>query len=66
MSLNRGVDTEIEYYTAIKNVNFMNFAGKGMELENIILSEVTQTPKADKWILIQKLRIDKTNRPYKA
>ena len=35
-----------------------------MKLENIILSEVTQTPKdihgiisSDKWILVQKLRI---------
>ena len=32
----------IEYYTAEKN-NILNFAGKWMELENIILSEVTQT-----------------------
>ena len=31
----------IEYYPATKN-NFMKFAGKWMELENIILSEVTQ------------------------
>jgi hypothetical protein len=33
------------YYTAIKNNDFMKFAGKWMELENIILSEVTQTQK---------------------
>ena len=33
-----------EYYTAEKN-NILNFAGKWMELENIILSEVTQTQK---------------------
>ena len=32
----------LEYYSAIKNENIMNFAGKWMELENIILSEVTQ------------------------
>ena len=31
----------IEYYTAEKN-DILNFAGKRMELENIILSEVTQ------------------------
>ena len=35
----------MECYSAIKNQDIMNFAGKWMELENIILSEVTQTPK---------------------
>ena len=35
----------MEYYSAIKNEDIMNFAGKWMELENIILSEVTQTQK---------------------
>ena len=30
---------------AIKNDEIMNFVGKWMELENIILSEVTQTQK---------------------
>jgi hypothetical protein len=35
----------MEYYSPIKNDNFMNFAGKWMELGNIILSEVTQTQK---------------------
>ena len=43
----------------------MNFAGKLIELENITLSEVTQTkeyiPKmyvlTDKWILAKKYRI---------
>jgi hypothetical protein len=34
----------MEYYSAIKN-NILSFAGKWMELENIILSEVTQTQK---------------------
>ena len=34
-----------EYYSAIKNKDIMNFAGKWMELENIILSEVTQFPE---------------------
>jgi hypothetical protein len=32
----------MKYYSAIKNNNFMKFAGKWMDLENIILSEVTQ------------------------
>jgi hypothetical protein len=33
----------MEYYSAIKDEDIMNFAGKWMRLENIILSEVTQT-----------------------
>jgi hypothetical protein len=37
------MDTEMEYYSAIKNKDGLRFAGKWMELENIILSEVTQT-----------------------
>jgi hypothetical protein len=35
----------MEYYSGIKNKDIMIFAGKWMELENIILSEVTQTQK---------------------
>jgi hypothetical protein len=35
----------IKYYLAIQNGNILSFAGKWMELENIILSEVTQTQK---------------------
>jgi hypothetical protein len=31
----------MKYYSAIKNNEFMKFLGKWMELENIILSEVT-------------------------
>jgi hypothetical protein len=31
----------MEYYPAIKNKDIMNFAGKLIELENIVLSEVT-------------------------
>jgi hypothetical protein len=34
----------VEYYSAI-NEDILGFAGKWMELENIILSEVTQTQK---------------------
>jgi hypothetical protein len=34
-----------EYFSAIKNDSFMKFPGKFMELEIIILSEVTQTQK---------------------
>ena len=31
----------IEYYSAIKNNDFLKFSGKWMDLNNIILSEVT-------------------------
>jgi hypothetical protein len=34
----------MEYCSAIKNEDIVNFAGKWMELENI-LSKVTQTPR---------------------
>ena len=37
----------MEYYSAIRNNEFMKFLGKWMELENIILSEVTQSQKID-------------------
>ena len=49
MSFNRGMGTEnvviytMEYYSTIKYNELMKFAGKWMELEQIILSEVTQT-----------------------
>jgi hypothetical protein len=33
----------MEYYSAIKNDEFMIFLGKWMGIENIILSEVTQS-----------------------
>jgi hypothetical protein len=35
----------MEYYSAIKNVGIMSFTGKWVELENIILSEITQNQK---------------------
>jgi hypothetical protein len=35
----------MEYYLAIENNEFMEFLGKWMYLENIILSEVTQSQK---------------------
>ena len=53
----------MEYYSAIKKNEFMEFLGKWMDLEGIILSEVTQSQRnsqyvlTDKWILAQKLRI---------
>jgi hypothetical protein len=77
MSLNRGIQkmwyiyTKEYYYSAIKNNNFMKFAGKWMELENVILSEVTQSQKNthDMYSLINS-RVqntqDSTQRPYEA
>jgi len=54
----------MEYYSAIKNNEFMKFVGKWLELENIILSEVTQSQKnihglqlIDKWLLAQMLEL---------
>jgi hypothetical protein len=35
----------MEYYSAIKNEDILSFAGKWMELENIILSEASQVQK---------------------
>jgi hypothetical protein len=35
----------VEYYSATKNDGFMKFTGKWMDLENIFLSEVTQSQK---------------------
>ena len=35
----------MEYYSAIKNNEFMKFLGKGIDLEDIILSEVSQSQK---------------------
>ena len=58
----------MEYYSIIKSNEFIKFLGKWMELENITLSEVTQSQKnihhtryalTDKWILAQKFRIPK-------
>jgi hypothetical protein len=35
----------MEYYSAIKNKDILNYVCKWIELENIILSEVTQIQK---------------------
>jgi hypothetical protein len=35
----------MEYYSAIKNNKFMKFLGKWMDLEGIILSEVTKSQR---------------------
>jgi hypothetical protein len=35
----------MEYYLAVKNNDFMKFTGKWMELENIVLNDITYTQK---------------------
>jgi hypothetical protein len=52
MSLNRGMDKKkmwyiytMEYYSAMKSNDFTELTGKWIDLENIILSEVTQSQK---------------------
>jgi hypothetical protein len=51
MPLNRGMDTKMwyiytmEYYSGIKNNEFMKFLDKWLDLEGIILSEVTQSQR---------------------
>jgi hypothetical protein len=60
MSLNREIHKEnvvhlhMEKYAAIENNDFMKFTGKWMNLENIILSKVTQSQKKthDMYLLI--------------
>ncbi|KAM7330352.1 hypothetical protein ACRRTK_011965 [Alexandromys fortis] len=37
----------LEYYSAVKNKDFLKFAYKWMEIENTILSEVSQTQKEE-------------------
>jgi hypothetical protein len=53
----------MEYYSAIKNNDFIKFLNKCMELEHIILSEVTKEHKLyafpHKWKLAQKFGIPK-------
>ena len=52
MSFNIGMDTEMwyiytmEYYKVTKNNHFMKFLVKWIELENIIVSELTQSQKS--------------------
>ena len=35
----------MKYYSVIKNNDFTKFTGKWMDLENIVLSEVTQSQR---------------------
>ena len=62
LSINRQMDKEdvvhthtMEYYSAIKKSEIMPFATTWMDLEIIILSEVSQTEK-DKYHMISLIR----------
>ena len=37
----------LEFYSAVKNNDILNFACKWMEIENALLSEVSQTQKEE-------------------
>ena len=56
MSINKGMDKKdryiyvVEYYSAIRKVKIMSFTTTWMDLEIVILSEVSQT--ADKYQMI--------------
>jgi hypothetical protein len=54
----------IQYYSAIKNEDILSFAGKWMELENIFLSEVTETQK-DMSSVLNKWKLAHPTRPPK-
>jgi hypothetical protein len=42
----------MEYYSAIKKEDILTIAGKWMELENIILSEINSDPKGHAWYVL--------------
>jgi hypothetical protein len=48
----------MEFYAATQKTETLPFAGKWMELENIILSEVSQAQKAKNHVLPRMRNID--------
>ena len=65
----------MEHYSAIKIKEFIKFLGKWIELENIILCEITQSQKntygmqsliSDKWIPKAQNNQDTIHRPHEA
>jgi hypothetical protein len=49
----------MEFYSAMKKNEILSFAGKWMELENIILSEVSQAQKNKKlYVLLHMWTLD--------
>ena len=55
----------MEYYSAIRNDRYPPFASMWMELEGIILSEVSQSEKDKLCVLIHLVNINNTEREYK-
>jgi hypothetical protein len=47
----------MEFYSAIKKDRILSYAGKWMEVENIILSEVSQIQKAKGYMFSVKCGI---------
>ena len=45
----------MEFYSAIKKDNIMSFMGKWMELENIMLSEISQSQKVRNWLSLPNM-----------
>jgi len=48
----------MEFYAAMKKNKMLSFAGKWMELENIILSEVSLAQKTKSYILLHMWTLD--------
>jgi lauroyl/myristoyl acyltransferase len=48
----------MEFYSAMKKSEILSFASKWMELENIILSEVSQTEKTKIYVLPHMWTLD--------
>jgi hypothetical protein len=48
----------MEFYSAMKKNEILSFAGKWMELENIILSEVSQAQKTKNHVLPHMQTLD--------
>ena len=47
----------MEYYSAIKKDKIMSFAGKWMKLENIMLSEISQSQKNQRMNVLSDKRM---------
>jgi hypothetical protein len=46
----------MEFYAAMKKNEMLSFAGKWMELENIILSDIYKRPKDQKSFVLPHIR----------
>jgi hypothetical protein len=48
----------MEFYSAVKKNEILSFVGKWMELENVILSEVSQAQKTKNRMFSLKCRLE--------